>query len=108
MNASSPRTARKLDNEVAKIAAVVRNQWKNHNGYDMRTASFTTLGTCSTFWRSVLQNFWTDIACFIIGSLFNCRHLLSEYEKILMLFEKSKSASRFSMATLEVLSLAPT
>jgi hypothetical protein len=57
------------------------------------------------------KNLWIDIACFIIGSLFNysiVTFVMSEYEKSFTLLGKSKSASRFLMATLEVLSLAPT
>jgi hypothetical protein len=88
VNACSPRTARKLDNEVAKIAAVGRNQWKisRDMAWELRLSQprVHVVLLDDQFYKIL----WIDIACFINDSLFNFHSLLSEYERILTLFEK--------------------
>jgi len=106
VNARSPRTVRTLDNEVAKIAAVGRNPWKTSRDLAWKLR-------LSQPWVHVIflddqfyKRLWLDIACFINDSLFNfhsCTVRVRENS-----CEKSKSGSRFLMATFEVLSLAPT
>ena len=105
VNACSPRTVRTLDNEIAKIATVGRNKWKSSRDMARELRLPQPRVHIVLLGDQFYNILWTDIACFIndsLSSFHSCTVRVRENSH-----EKSKSGSRFLMATLEVLSLAP-